>query len=108
MHFGVRHWRAKKVIRANGEANFLANSGELFRTFDGDFEFRFFVFLYFEVATGFCVTDGGRDVVAAERRLLRKIKLTTEGAAIGECQILFEDLAVVWIFDRHADGLAVE
>ena len=73
MHFGVRHRRAKEVTRADGEANFFANGGELFRTLNDDLEFRLLVFLNFEVAAGFCVSDGGRDVIAAKWRFITQV-----------------------------------
>ena len=53
MNVGIRHRRAEKVVGVDRKAHLLADRGELFRTFDRDFEFRFLVFLDFKVTTGF-------------------------------------------------------
>src|SRR4030095_3156727 len=60
MHIGARDWRAKEVATLNRELHSLAGGGELRRARDLNLEFRFLVFLHFEISgetvvAGFCL-----------------------------------------------------
>ena len=84
MHVSIRDWCAEEVIRVHSEANLFANGSKFLRTFDGDFEFRLFVFLNFEITAGFRFADRRGDVVATKRRFVSDIQFAAERAARGK------------------------
>ena len=108
MHVGGRHRCAEKVIRVDGELHFFANGGETLRALHADFELRLLVFRNFKIAARFRFAERRRDVIGAQRRFVSDVQLAAETAAGGKRQLLLENFAVVWIFDRDVDRFAVD
>src|SRR5262249_35048057 len=108
MNVRIRDRCPEEVVSADCEPYLFANGREIFRPGNLNFEFRFLILLYFEVAGRFGFINGRRDVVVAKRSVSGNIEVATERATRRERQFLLKNFSVVRIFDRDVDSFGVQ